>query len=992
MKLTHSPPPVGGDKISVATSRSQTRQSSKGRSREVKTLITSQSPPPMRRAKSTEPNSPRSPKRNSDAGFTLRAPESKRDRGASVGPGERRANERKVRSLSVSGFAHALTVGKKVEFEVKTETLLQYLKQVSVLSQMSTQYLLRLCEIRQTERFEDKDTIIRQGDAPDAFYLILDGAARVLVSPEDASSKSRENEDDAKQLGILVTGDHFGEHVLMNPAPRTHSVQAIGSVTCAVFGFESFQEILAENSKLWATAAKREGVSEKGVKGRTTGGVVGSGSCHVHRTRARTASDASVKGRDEKCPKETFRVRRFKVEADRSDANSMMPKTLQKEVVFVLKQTKLFQSISIKAMEAAARLMRRHNVSKGVVLIEEGEHNLDTMFFIEKGDFQVTYEGRFTMKNEHSIMQRSGTLIGELAVLHDSPAPASVTAKSDGVVWAINRAKFRKAIQTENERELKERMQFLECVPLLKPLDIQARIKLAQVLEVAHFAPGAVVIRQGELGACMYIVLSGLLRAIQRSPNDKERVVATYTAGGYFGELAILLESSGGRRAASIIAKSSVVALRLWKKDAERLLSGGMRDKMRRRTVSYYQASVKAFETKSISKAHKIPGPPKITSSSQPKTAKSWANIGNALGFFKKRGSAMVQQKSGSFSAMNTLQAQDTGYRLSELKIGRVIGKGSYGQVCVVTGRDGERMALKVLSKDLVVKGAHQDRCVRERRLLEAASGHPFIASLLGAYKDSRAIYVLLELCPGGELFSLLQRHRRGLPRSAARFYSGCVVSMLAHLHTRNIVYRDLKPENLLFDSKGYLKLVDFGFAKIVHTHTYTLCGTPEYLAPEILMGVGHNSCADLWSLGCLIFEMLASYPPFYHRNTAAIYSMILTQKPVFPPSGKFTREAKGLIRGLLQKRPIDRLGSAGKHGILQIKRHSYFTGLDFKKLRRKQVPAPGIWNSVGAKHDLEQLKAFDSQGKLDLPDFKPPKDYDSRWEHEFTGLGSVRI
>eukprot|EP00954_Amorphochlora_amoebiformis_P030654 1394981-Amorphochlora_amoeboformis.AAC.2 len=131
MKLTHSPPPVGGDKISVATSRSQTRQSSKGRSREVKTLITSQSPPPMRRAKSTEPNSPRSPKRNSDAGFTLRAPESKRDRGASVGPGERRANERKVRSLSVSGFAHALTVGKKVEFEVKTETLLQYLKQVS---------------------------------------------------------------------------------------------------------------------------------------------------------------------------------------------------------------------------------------------------------------------------------------------------------------------------------------------------------------------------------------------------------------------------------------------------------------------------------------------------------------------------------------------------------------------------------------------------------------------------------------------------------------------------------------------------------------------------------------------------------------------------------------------------------------------------------------------------------------------------------------------
>jgi len=148
-----------------------------------------------------------------------------------------------------------------------------------------------------------------------------------------------------------------------------------------------------------------------------------------------------------------------------------------------------------------------------------------------------------------------------------------------------------------------------------------------------------------------------------------------------------------------------------------------------------------------------------------------------------------------------------------------------------------------------------------EKALLSECS-HPFILSLIRTFQDRDSLYMLLEFVQGGELFSIMQRKFR-FPMYPTFFYSACLVDVFEHLHGRHIVYRDLKPENVLIDRTGYLKLADFGFAKRIMDKSFTLCGTPEYLAPEVVLGTGHNKAVDYWGLGILIYEMLVGISPF---------------------------------------------------------------------------------------------------------------------------------
>lgn len=141
---------------------------------------------------------------------------------------------------------------------------------------------------------------------------------------------------------------------------------------------------------------------------------------------------------------------------------------------------------------------------------------------------------------------------------------------------------------------------------------------------------------------------------------------------------------------------------------------------------------------------------------------------------------------------------------------------------------------------------------------------HPFILKLYQTFKDQSKLYMLLEFVQGGELFSVLHTPQNdGVPDAQAKFYAAGVLLGLAYLHGKDIAYRDLKPENCLIDKHGYPKVVDFGFAKVIQGKTFTLCGTPEYLAPELVLGRGHNRAVDYWAYGILLYEMEAGYSPF---------------------------------------------------------------------------------------------------------------------------------
>nr|AFD36235.1 protein kinase C6 [Acanthamoeba castellanii] len=203
---------------------------------------------------------------------------------------------------------------------------------------------------------------------------------------------------------------------------------------------------------------------------------------------------------------------------------------------------------------------------------------------------------------------------------------------------------------------------------------------------------------------------------------------------------------------------------------------------------------------------------------------------------------------------------------------------------------------------------------------------------------------MLMDYVIGGELFSYLRRAGR-FANDTARMYAAMVVMALEHLHAKNILYRDLKPENLLIDKHGYLKICDFGFAKHVEDRTWTLCGTPEYLAPEIIQSKGHGKAVDWWALGVLLFEMLAGYPPFFDDNPFGVYEKILAGRIHFP--SHFDPDAKDLVRKLLAADRTQRLGNL-KGGAEDVKNHPYFQSIDWQQLLEAKMRAPIVVRSKG--------------------------------------------
>ncbi|KAL8616216.1 hypothetical protein ACOMHN_058333 [Nucella lapillus] len=281
-------------------------------------------------------------------------------------------------------------------------------------------------------------------------------------------------------------------------------------------------------------------------------------------------------------------------------------------------------------------------------------------------------------------------------------------------------------------------------------------------------------------------------------------------------------------------------------------------------------------------------------------------------------------------------------------------GTGTFGRVVLVREAPKQYLALKVMAITQVIKLKQVEHIKNERDILAAVT-HPFIISLVWSHKDETFLYMLMEYIPGGELFSYLRSMGR-FNNGTANFYTSEIVCALDYLHARNIVYRDLKPENLLLDRDGHLKITDFGFAKKVVDRTWTLCGTPEYLAPEIILSKGHNKAVDWWSLGVLIFEMLVGYPPFYADNPFGIYEKILAGKVEWP---KFIDlVAKDLIKKLLVQDRTRRLGNM-KNGADDIKRHKWFKSVDWDSVMAKKVQAP-IVPKVSHAGDTSNFETYE--------------------------------
>ncbi|KAM0126849.1 hypothetical protein ACHAP3_009056 [Botrytis cinerea] len=255
--------------------------------------------------------------------------------------------------------------------------------------------------------------------------------------------------------------------------------------------------------------------------------------------------------------------------------------------------------------------------------------------------------------------------------------------------------------------------------------------------------------------------------------------------------------------------------------------------------------------------------------------------------------------------------------------------------------------ALKVLRKVEVIKLKQVDHVNHERSVLSDVAGHPFITTLITSFSDHDSLYMLLDYCPGGEVFSYLRKAKR-FDENTARFYAAEIVLILEFLHEQEgVAYRDMKPENLLLDAEGHIKLVDFGFAKrLGNRETYTLCGTPEYLAPEVIQSKGHTTAVDWWALGILIYEFLTGYPPFWHSNPIEIYkqaSSRIVSKPVsFPAEPAISPAAKDIIRQFCTLDRSHRLGNISG-GAARVKDHPFFQGVIWEDVYYRKYRGPII-------------------------------------------------
>lgn len=565
----------------------------------------------------------------------------------------------------------------------------------------------------------------------------------------------------------------------------------------------------------------------------------------------------------------------------------------------VLLSVPLLQSLSRAQIADLADCVHLVKFNAGDVIIVKGDEG-NICYFIKSGKVECTKVG----KELKDIVFGPGEYFGERALLVDEPRAANVVALEEVECLALDREAFSKHLGSLRDIMNKNlTLRALKAIPLLHDLSDKQLSKLCASMEEREFLPGEQIIDQGAKNKHLFIITEGEVQVTMFDQSDRQKHtdLGTLKEGDFFGEGSIKSKSATAEVTAVGNVTCQVIEVKKNQKQL-RPIAGTLRKKKTQRHKSALESMMK--------NTTEIHFPQQIL--------------------------------------------------LEDLDHVRTLGTGTFGRVKLVEHTPSSQIfALKILQKSFVIKYKQQKNVMNEKHVM-MKSQHPFILKLERTFVTKNCLYFLLEYIQGGELFSLLHLQGGNLKPSWAKFYAACVVDALGYLHKRQIVYRDLKPENLMIDSQGFIRVVDFGFAKKVLTKTYTLCGTPEYLPPETITKRGHNRAVDYWAVGVLIYEMIAGFSPFSDvdaNEQDQIFERILKGRFLFPYKG-FPSKAKNLVTQLMEVNPIERLGMF-KEGPDEIKDHVWFSDVDFQELRDKAAKAPWI-PKIRDKLDTQFFDDFD--------------------------------
>lgn len=608
-------------------------------------------------------------------------------------------------------------------------------------------------------------------------------------------------------------------------------------------------------------------------------------------------------------------------------------------------------------MCAKAKVVRFKHSS---IVIAQGDSISDRscMYIVDTGAVTVHIYG----SKPFDLDLGPGQMFGEVALLFKTTRNATVVSKDCKLV-AISQpllSRFLCAMPAART------ILFMRAHMLLQNLSDTELFDFVRQVHIARFYEGEVLIEEGTPGHTMYIIRSGQVAVLRAG-----REVARLSRSDVLGQRAL----HGKPRTATCLAASAVEAVVIDDHVMDRLSNPMLRKILCCDAVVAVQQHSRVFgsfdqyqmETLLRTIEETVFGlGHTVIRKGDPMTdlwvVRDGRTVGDAVaeaGGFQYFGSitghpcpsdvtvctdtaSIVKcSKEGWMKILQRNLTDATRVVMKDLEVGHELGAGTSGRVCLARQRTHPTRLYAVKS---IPKAPNTYRNAMQEGVIMRSINNYFCVRLFNVEEDDNHIHIVMEHVPGGELFKKLQQHSK-FTEGYARFCFGCVVLALDYLHRNGIVYRDLKPENLLIDGRGYVKMTDFGFAKrIGNARTYTICGTPEYQAPEIMQDTGATMASDYWSLGVLAYEMLTGVSPFVphsprpHELVSNPWRIIHNARAgrYLPPPGYQGSPVHDIITRLLQPNPALRLRSTH-----EIKAHPWFEGFDWRALSEQRLTPP---------------------------------------------------
>eukprot|EP00164_Ancoracysta_twista_P005943 GFYU01008183.1.p1 GENE.GFYU01008183.1~~GFYU01008183.1.p1 ORF type:complete len:915 (-),score=288.09 GFYU01008183.1:169-2913(-) len=625
-----------------------------------------------------------------------------------------------------------------------------------------------------------------------------------------------------------------------------------------------------------------------------------------------------------------------------------------KRLLIVLRKIPLLASLTEAQLETVAQLAVSVTVKNGDYIITQGEIG-NEFFIIESGEVMATKKQDDGTMLELRKMG-AGEYFGENALLWDEPRSANIVAMTDVECLSLGRETFNNvlgSIQDLLDRNAK--MRIFDYIPTLKHLHHSDRNKCAEHVQLVEFNNGDVIAKKGQVLPGCYFVANGDVTA--DGPNGEAHLGTNDMIG---------IEClDGGACPVTATAQGKVKCLLLTAERYQPIVEEQrIRDVLSHIRLGKH-VKIPAFQRQQVQEVMHIQRYQEGELVFKDGDTGFFIVIGGELEAIKdektiialKRGNYFgeISLEKGGFKTFEVRAKQGAKclkvnksdfdailgplwYQLDHFESIATIGVGGHGRVKMVRHKTNKKVyAMKIYFKNEVTDPMEQHNIMNEKHLMSQLHS-PFVVQMVRTFQDQDCLYLLMEIVYGGNLLNLMENLvTERFDEKSSQFFVGNTLLGLKYLHDKDILHRDIKPENLMLDVTGYVKITDFGCAKQTEKRTFTVLGTPDYVAPEVLLNKGHGPAVDYWAVGVLVYEFLAGRPPFESPDELERIYNIVGVTYEFPDF--FTAPAKDLVSSLLQYNPEARLGA--KNGVQDIMKHPWFKKIDWKALEAQQAKPP---------------------------------------------------